>query len=840
MQPKRPSQLIYAALSVFLCLASSSLSIALLCLPIYNSNYNNNDSNIFFNIFNSNHHQCKSSIIVISTINLFHGIILYPSIALITHLRNNKYSIIKLFTILIHFLCLFFIVIALIVHLSSISDILFSQISNTNSIQVSQSNSFLNLYKRVWVSFITLTILSLLSNSVFYIIFQNNLLFNDKHHNNLNSLNLITNNSSSSSTTSIDSENDTINEITSEKRTSIDSTNQIMKSTKIVNDIYLKPPGLPFTNNIPKKDSNQTLTPELENNNNNLIKNHLLNSNIITQNIIHSNLIPSNLSNEIFISSSSTPSITQSSTKLDNISGKGHYSASDRNSTIERTESFLLPSLHDSSSEKSTNNRSISNSNSNQIKNLITNPKNNNNNLTIDTKQNNIQNSNNFLHKSPNFSFPPQSSSHLSNENITFRPSMSPIISDDNIKKTNDELKTPPSQIDQSNTSIIEISDSQHDTISKLNQYLNEQINKTSQDISSIQNDSVLFEPNEDSPVKLYSLEDGLNQNLSSSFLNDKITLSTSRSNTRHSPTKSVLSSVSNGTLTAYHNRQNTYSNSSNNISISASTILNYPSFSGKSPNMTITSPSPARTKSNKRNNMKLSLSNISDTILPISISPQHSGSILEANSGNTTYKSILPDNFLLSSIEPPPKKESIDFSYVHSLQNHSHSPTRSTNSLQLEKKFSPSPMSFSMANASSSPTITSNSSPTMMHLNHKYNPTKYNLDSAHIPKLQHSISDFSKINPSTNSGSINETFKESRVSSMDSNSSRPRSKSTGTTENWNFYYGDKISLRSNTSHSILSSIVSDTKYPDYVFSQYDREKYKRYSSLESKQEFEF
>ncbi|CAI1512041.1 hypothetical protein SEUBUCD646_0J01570 [Saccharomyces eubayanus] len=176
------------------------------------------------------------------------------------------------------------------------------------------------------------------------------------------------------------------------------------------------------------------------------------------------------------------------------------------------------------------------------------------------------------------------------------------------------------------------------DTISELDEYLHD---------ASIQEEDAG-----------HLIEDSLNQNNISSTTIDNIPKDTARVDTRHSPTKSIISMISGSGSVKHQRSHSTLNNFLTGHSRNNSQINQL--LQGSSSNMmSNTSPHASPTKSLRmRFGKKLSLSNISDTMSP--------------------YESSLTDSMNYSFGHDRKKNQSIDFSYVRTLQS-SHSPTKST-----------------------------------------------------------------------------------------------------------------------------------------------------------------
>ncbi|CAI4034369.1 hypothetical protein SMKI_10G1580 [Saccharomyces mikatae IFO 1815] len=175
------------------------------------------------------------------------------------------------------------------------------------------------------------------------------------------------------------------------------------------------------------------------------------------------------------------------------------------------------------------------------------------------------------------------------------------------------------------------------DTISELDEYLHD---------ASIQEEDAS-----------HLIESSLNQNNLSSVTIDSVPKETARFSTRHSPTKSIISMMSGSGSVKHQHSHSTLNNFLTGHSRNNSQINQL--LQGSSSNIVSnTSPHSSPTKSLRmRFGKKLSLSNISDTMSP--------------------YESNPADSFNYSFSHDRKKNQSIDFSYVRTLQS-SHSPTKS------------------------------------------------------------------------------------------------------------------------------------------------------------------
>ncbi|AQZ12952.1 IRC8 (YJL051W) [Zygosaccharomyces parabailii] len=134
--------------------------------------------------------------------------------------------------------------------------------------------------------------------------------------------------------------------------------------------------------------------------------------------------------------------------------------------------------------------------------------------------------------------------------------------------------------------------------------------------------------------------------NNSSSFNTKRLSRELKRTSTKHSPTKSIISMISGRESLGHHRSQTVLANANTTDGI----VNNSPSKS-----------SPSRSQRLKRMGKKLSLSNISDTMISMGANMDGSNE-LPFHNGH-------------------PRGKSFDFSYIHTLQS-SHSPTKSASGL--------------------------------------------------------------------------------------------------------------------------------------------------------------
>ncbi|QLQ78458.1 hypothetical protein HG537_0A07050 [Torulaspora globosa] len=156
---------------------------------------------------------------------------------------------------------------------------------------------------------------------------------------------------------------------------------------------------------------------------------------------------------------------------------------------------------------------------------------------------------------------------------------------------------------------------------------------------------------NEHEDEEMQIIEDGLKYDQSSSAIGANVSKEIIRTSRRHSPTKSLISVISAASQQRYLNAgadQRRHSQSNFFLPTSSTGVYN---VSTKS--------SPTRSQRLKRIGKKLSLSNLSDTVINHSIASDATGDLF------TTSKH---DHM---------RGRSIDFSYVHNLQSN-HSPTKS------------------------------------------------------------------------------------------------------------------------------------------------------------------
>lgn len=169
--------------------------------------------------------------------------------------------------------------------------------------------------------------------------------------------------------------------------------------------------------------------------------------------------------------------------------------------------------------------------------------------------------------------------------------------------------------------------DNNYDTISALEEYFRDIVQHEDQESDNMQNG---FE----------------HHNKSSSFNTKRFSRELNRTNVKHSPTKSIISMIS-GRESLGHQKSQTAQVNPNVIH----------GIGNDSP----TKSSPSRSQRLRRMGKKLSLSNISDTMINI-------GATADSN------------DFAIPFSEGHPRGKSFDFSYIHNLQ--SHSPTKSASGL--------------------------------------------------------------------------------------------------------------------------------------------------------------
>ncbi|CCE66110.1 hypothetical protein TPHA_0O01430 [Tetrapisispora phaffii CBS 4417] len=202
------------------------------------------------------------------------------------------------------------------------------------------------------------------------------------------------------------------------------------------------------------------------------------------------------------------------------------------------------------------------------------------------------------------------------------------------------------------NLTQIDLPYENYDTISQLDEYLTDLNDKDNNDESQL-------------------LENGLNQNLSSSNITEICSKDLSRINTRHSPTKSIISIISSGT--GIHHRQKSHAGSGmGSISHNRgnSQMSNYLNSQNNFSTMLSPPTSPTRNKTFKRLGKKLSISNLSDSLSPI-----HSTEMTFTESMKTSNNDSNFGKLMFSGHKK--RGKSLDFSYLHSLQNNG-SPTKS------------------------------------------------------------------------------------------------------------------------------------------------------------------
>ncbi|QLL33889.1 hypothetical protein HG536_0F02140 [Torulaspora globosa] len=156
---------------------------------------------------------------------------------------------------------------------------------------------------------------------------------------------------------------------------------------------------------------------------------------------------------------------------------------------------------------------------------------------------------------------------------------------------------------------------------------------------------------NEHEEEEMQIIEDGLKHDQSSSAIGGNLSKEIIRTSTRHSPTKSMISVISAASQQRYLNAtgdQRRHSQSNFFLPTSSAAVYNSSSKS-----------SPTRSQRLKRIGKKLSLSNLSDTVINHSIASDATGDLFAASKHDLV------------------RGRSIDFSYVHNLQSN-HSPTKS------------------------------------------------------------------------------------------------------------------------------------------------------------------
>ncbi|QLG72129.1 hypothetical protein HG535_0C04830 [Zygotorulaspora mrakii] len=165
-------------------------------------------------------------------------------------------------------------------------------------------------------------------------------------------------------------------------------------------------------------------------------------------------------------------------------------------------------------------------------------------------------------------------------------------------------------------------------------------------------------------------MQEGFKHNKSSSFIMERASKELIRTSTRHSPTKSIISIISGNSISAPQraqtvqsgyvtgsNEKRSLSQANHFFSNSGSHIFNSPSKS-----------SPTRSHRLKKIGKKLSMSNISDSMI------NHYGSLENTNEQFSTQRQLHK------------RGTSIDFSYVLTLQSN-HSPTKSVSGSILKDR---------------------------------------------------------------------------------------------------------------------------------------------------------
>lgn len=282
--------------------------------------------------------------------------------------------------------------------------------------------------------------------------------------------------------------------------------------------------------------------------------------------------------------------------------------------------------------------------------------------------------------------------------------------------------------------------DSNCDTISALEQYF--------RDIG------------EEEKLEGVNIEDGFqNHNKSPSFYAQRFSKDLHRNSVKHSPTKSIVSMISGKeSLGGFQRSQTMLVNNSN---------------SDGSP----TKSSPSRSQRLKRMGKKLSLSNISDTMINMTGNP---------DSGNE-LKSPFKDGRV--------RGKSVDFSYIYNLQS-SHSPTKSTSGLSSNHGSIYNNRRHSVATERSSGKGISNFQLANANVNCN---TNFNVNGSNV-----NANINTNVNPNTNTKET-EAIVECRTPPPN---------------------------RIPSTESSDVSAVSTTNYPDIVMSEYDRERWNTLLSL--------
>lgn len=191
-----------------------------------------------------------------------------------------------------------------------------------------------------------------------------------------------------------------------------------------------------------------------------------------------------------------------------------------------------------------------------------------------------------------------------------------------------------------------DFNDVKSDNISELEEYLN--------DVSMKEDDE-----------ESHLFENGFNQNASPFYISERTSKELSRTNTRHSPTKSIASIISAATSNHQHQR------SAHNLSKILTNVSHM--YSPQGYNIPTSSPpnSPTRSVRLKRIGKKLSLSNISDSMAHSFMGDQYTNN----NDSVFTFN------------QDKRRGQSIDFTYVHNLQNNQ-SPSKSFSGISSSESF--------------------------------------------------------------------------------------------------------------------------------------------------------
>ncbi|CCK73567.1 Irc8p NDAI_0G05840 [Naumovozyma dairenensis CBS 421] len=301
------------------------------------------------------------------------------------------------------------------------------------------------------------------------------------------------------------------------------------------------------------------------------------------------------------------------------------------------------------------------------------------------------------------------------------------------------------------------------DAISELDEYLNE------------------FEINELNESQI--MEDSLKQPITNTYPNEQFQTNnyTTDNSRQHSPTKSIMSIISGGGNTNHslhhhqnhHRKQNSITNflTGNSHTRTPSQMTYMHSNSNSNP------PSPTRSQILKRIGKKLSLSNISDSMLPHSFSNESPSSPIPGN--NELFNFHTYGGFHQDQHQYHNRGKSLDFSYLHSLQN---SPMKQTSGM-------------------------SRSGSTYQNRRNSLKPSK-----SLAPPLPVNSNFYKQKNNITYSFTNNNSNVELESPSLilRRTSSNPDSHRS----------------------SLVSSKDSGTEYPDIVMSQYDRERWNTITNL--------